>query len=193
MKILNKFNQKVIYECEECLTIKDLVERASDNKIDLECANLEYANLRGANLRGVELVDSKLQGADLEGANLSYASLSYSNLSGANLNYANLSDANIQYVDLNGADLQGANLSGADFRGVKGNAKEIKTIQSDYYTINIIENSKIINIGFKTYTYDEWFSFLDNDILKMNGKIDLYFWNKWKPILMNIVEYKENI
>jgi len=88
MKILNRWNLKVIFECEKT-TIKEVVEDAN-----LRDANLRDANLRGANLRGADLIDANLRGADLRGADLR--------------------DANLRGADLRGADLRDANLRGAD-------------------------------------------------------------------------------
>ena len=75
---------KVLFALEkENNTIKDTIEEAVRNNI-----NLRGANLRGANLRGANLYNANLRGANLEYANLEYANLEY-----ANLEYANLYNA----------------------------------------------------------------------------------------------------
>ena len=78
---------KVLFALEkENNTIKDTIEEAVRNNI-----NLRGANLRGANLRGANLYN-----ANLEYANLEYANLEYANLRGANLYNANLRGANLR-------------------------------------------------------------------------------------------------
>ncbi len=90
MKILNKHDNSVIYENKNIDNIKDLVEEAVKNKI-----NLSWANLAGANLSN---------------ANLPHADLFSANLLKANLSNANLYKANLTGVDLFGVDLSEAKL-----------------------------------------------------------------------------------
>src|ERR1700721_2872902 len=77
IQIVNRFDLKVIFECE-----------ADSMKLALELAVSRKVVLYGANLYG-----ANLSGAVLSRANLSYADLSYANLSGANLSRADLSGA----------------------------------------------------------------------------------------------------
>ena len=96
IEIKNIFTGNVIFEyTKENNTIKDTVEKAVINGIDLKGANLYRANLKGANLKG----------ANLEGANLEEANLYRANLYGANLEGANLEEANLKGANLKGATL----------------------------------------------------------------------------------------
>ena len=85
-------------------TIKETVENAVKQEVNLSSANLSSANLSSANLSF----------ANLRSANLSFASLSSANLSSANLSSANLSSADLRSADLRFANLWSANLSSAD-------------------------------------------------------------------------------
>jgi hypothetical protein len=116
---------------------------------------------------------------DLSGATLIGANLSRYNLSGVNLRGANLIDADLIDADLTFADLRGAILWGCI-----GNNKEIITCQTEFYTVNFTKD--FLNIGCKTYSYENWFGFADDEISKM-GIDALEFWNKYKE---NIKELK---
>jgi len=107
MKIVNRFTNETIYEC-ECGTLKECLLNALESG-----ANLSEANLSGANLSGAYLYEANLSEANLSGANLSGAYLSEANLSGAYLYGANLSEANLSGANLSGAYLSEANLYGA--------------------------------------------------------------------------------
>ena len=128
-------------------------------------ADLTNANLRGANLRG----------ANLRGANLR----------GANLRGANLIDANLRGANLRGANLIDANLTGANLTGANGNLRHIKSIQTEKYYIAY--TATILQIGCQKHKIEEWANFNDETISKMdNGALE--WWNKWKPIIMQIIE-----
>ena len=92
LKILNRYTGEIIFELyvSQYETMKELVELAVKNNI----------NLRNANL----------QGADLQGVDLRWADLRNANLQGADLRWANLQGADLQGADLQGADLRNANL-----------------------------------------------------------------------------------
>ena len=96
---------KVIYKGEGCTSLREALEKAVREKVNLYRANLEKANLSFVDLTG-----AKLQGADLRKANLYRANLQGANFSGAYLCFANLQGANLQ-----GANLEGANLREAIF------------------------------------------------------------------------------
>ena len=103
------------------------------------------------------------------------------NLRNADLRNADLGGANLYDADLGGADLYDANLG-----GVFGNMKHIKSLQTEMYYITY--TSKIIQIGCQLHTIDEWKNFNNKSILEMGGKKALEWWNKWKPIIMQIIE-----
>ena len=101
-------------------TIKDTIEAAVEQHINLEGANLRNANLMCANLKG-----ARFYSADFNDANLSFADLSDTNLSCVNFNTANLYKAkvtcarlykaNFSYAYLDHADLSHSDFSNADF------------------------------------------------------------------------------
>ena len=99
IQIKNYRTFHVIFESDiENNTIKDTVEEAVRQGVDLSYADLSCATLKGA---------------DLHGANLSRANLSLTNLSGADLRAADLFAANLEDSYLSGADLTGANIGDA--------------------------------------------------------------------------------
>src|SRR5574344_44834 len=156
---IKDINGKVLYSDDTCTTIKELVEKAVFNKINLIDADLRDANLICANLRDADLRDADLIDADLESANLICANLRGANLRGANLICANLESANLICANLRGANLRGADLRGADLRSadLRG-AKKIpyiplacpsdgvftawKKVNNCLIKLEILENSK---------------------------------------------------
>ena len=125
---------KVLFALEkENNTIKDTLEEAVRNNVNLENANLEYADLINANLRN----------ANLENANLEYADLINANLRNANLRNANLENAN----------LENANLRNANLRNAKNKETAILPIFCKWsYGIK----GDLIIIGCKQKTIEEW-------------------------------------
>ena len=136
-----------------------------------ERANLRGANLGDANLRGANLGDANLRGANLGGANLRGA-----NLRGANLGGANLGDA----------DLGGADLGGARFWGTQGNMRQVKTLQTEKYHVNVIL-SNLMQIGCEIHEIAEWMLF-DDDKIKSMDRGALEWWKKWKPVIIAFIE-----
>ena len=55
-------------------------------------------------------------------------------------------------------------------------------------TYYITYTSKIIQIGCQRHTIEEWKNFNNKSILEMDGKKALEWWDKWKPIIMQIIE-----
>jgi uncharacterized protein YjbI with pentapeptide repeats len=114
---------KVLFEYEnENATVKDAVEQAVREHVNLSEAKLYKADLRGANLNGAILIkadlrESILDKVDLSGANLCEANLCEASLRRANLNGASLREANLYRAYLRGADLGEAYLRGADLGG----------------------------------------------------------------------------
>ena len=100
---------KVLFALEkENNTMKDTIEEAVRNNVNLEDVNLRNANLKNANLRNVNLRNANLEGANLEYANLEDVNLRNANLKNANLEYANLRNVNLEDVNLRNANLEGA-------------------------------------------------------------------------------------
>jgi hypothetical protein len=133
-------------------------------------ADLRYADLRDANLRDADLRDANLRDADLLGADLSNA-----NLRDADLRYADLRDADLRDADLRDADLRDANLLGADIIIIK------LPIWDAYI------HAETVRIGCQHHKHDEWLSFSDEKIQKMDsGAID--WWTEYKPLIVAGIE-----
>ena len=123
---------------------------------------------------------------NLSRANLSSANLRGANLRGADLSRADLSDANLSDADLSGANLSSANLSSANLFGAIGNKEQIKSIQIEKY--NICYTVDILQIGCERHTVNEWKSYTDEDIRKMDGNDGLHWWEKWKDWIFKTIE-----
>ena len=163
---------------------------------DLRNADFRYADFRYANLRNVSLYGADLRNANLHGAYLCNADLRNANLHDAYLYNADLRNADFRYATLYGADLSNADLGNADLgnadlrnvalNGVFGNMKHVKSLQIEKYRITY--TSEILQIGCQRHTIEEWKNFDNKSILKMGGKEALEWWDKWKQIIMQIIE-----
>ena len=73
-------------------------------------------------------------------------------------------------------------LSNANLWKTIGNSKELITLPlgddnfKNPYHINY--TNSYLQIGYRSYTFDEWLEFSDDDILEMDGQKGLKFWNK---------------
>ena len=106
---------KVLFELEkENNTIKETLEQAVKENVNLEYVNLYNANLENANLRNANLRNADLRNADLRNANLENANLYNVKLRNADLRNANLYNANLEYVNLRNVNLYNANLENAN-------------------------------------------------------------------------------
>lgn len=188
--------------------IKDAKRRnALIEYIDLCHANLRYADLRSENLCRAKLAFSDLSFAYLHAANLSYAhlisarfhnaDLYKADLRGANCSSADFSNSSLVYADLSNADISKANFSGADLScadlsGVRlcntiGNMKEIHSAQLKHF--GIVWTDRILAIGCKQYTIEEWRSFTDQDIFNMTTSLNsVVLWQKWKTIIFAMIK-----
>ena len=199
------------YTAEELKVILELHKKWLDDEKDGVRADLSYANLRSANLSSADLRSANLRSADLRYADLSYANLSSADLSSANLSsadlrsanlrsadlsYANLSSADLSSADLRYANLRSANLSSADLRyadlidiksffSTIGEMKFVKSVQCEKYMITYTVDT--MNIGCQKHSIEEWKIF-DDEKIKNMGFGALEWWNKWKPIIMQIIE-----
>jgi len=156
---------------------------------DLTGAYLTGAYLTGANLTGSALTDAilteaNLTGADLTGADLTYVKLTGAHLKSANLTGADLTEANLKGVDLTYATLTGADLTGANMWNTIGNGREVKTVQTDLWTVTY--TADIMQIGCRQHAIKDWWDFDDAAISAMAGKA-LEWWTRWKPILQQII------
>ena len=120
---------------------------------------------------------ASLRGADLQGANLQGANLRSADLRGANLQWANLQGANLRRADLRGADLQGANLQWANL------PTDVIRIDGMRWDVTILHGW--MRIGCQHHYVDEWESFTDDEISKMDEHA-LEFWQANKQKLITI-------
>ena len=104
IQIKHIYSSSILFEFEkEDNTIRDTVEKAVKQNVNLSEANLRGVNLYGADLSGANLRDVCLNGADLRWANLCGANLINADLRRACLNEANLCGANLREANLSGA------------------------------------------------------------------------------------------
>jgi uncharacterized protein YjbI with pentapeptide repeats len=92
IQIKHKITEKILLEG-EAESIKGLINKNSNEILDLREANLRGADLSGADLSYADLRGADLRDADLREANLRWANLREANLRGADLSYADLSEA----------------------------------------------------------------------------------------------------
>ena len=148
--------------------------------LTIEGDSLQEANLRWANLRG----------ADLRGADLRWANLREADLRWANLREADLRGADLRWANLRGADLRWANLRGADLRGADLPTDVIR-IDGMLWGVTILHGH--MRIGCQHHHVDEWESFTDDEISKMDDGA-MKFWQANKQKLITIANFtKDNI
>ena len=141
---------------------------------------IEGDSLQGADLRGADLQAANLRDADLKGADLRWADLKYADLKGSNLQAANL-----RYADLRGADLQAANLRDADLRDADLPTDVIR-IDGMLWEVTILHGH--MRIGCQHHHVDEWESFTDDEISKMDDDA-MKFWQANKQKLITIANF----
>jgi hypothetical protein len=85
--IKHRYTGAVLFEGEAGMTTRQMLEKATENKVILYGASLDGASLNGASLNGARLVGASLDGASLVGASLDRASLDGASLVGAILSF----------------------------------------------------------------------------------------------------------
>jgi hypothetical protein len=96
-----------------------------------------------------------------------------------------LSYADFRYANFRYANLSSANLSSADFRYAVGEMQSLRSFQIEKYMVSYTDS--ILNIGCQSHTIEKWEAFDDEQINDMDGDA-LEWWNKWKPIIFQIIE-----
>ena len=138
--------------------------------LTIEGDSLQAANLQGADLQAADLRYADLQGADLQAANLRYANLKGANLKGASLQAANLQGADLQAADLRYADLP----------------TDVIRIDGMLWDVTILHGH--MRIGCQHHHVDEWESFTDDEISKMDDDA-MKFWQANKQKLITIANF----
>jgi hypothetical protein len=146
---------------------------------------MQYADMERANMRGANMVRANMERANMERANMVRANMERAYMRGANMERANMRGANMRGANMERAYMRGANITNTKLWDTIGNGKEIKTIQTEKYTINLTKD--IIQIGCENHTIDEWFKFTDQEISAMDfGALE--WWNKWKGVISSHIE-----
>ncbi|HAJ7145491.1 TPA: hypothetical protein HNO27_24585 [Escherichia coli] len=124
MKTRNGDNQLINNNDNNNKLIRQILESAVRNGIDLHDISLEnislagprleHARLRNARLAHISLVQAVLYHADLRHADLRHADLRYADLRHADLRHADLRHADLRHADLRYADLRRADLGGVN-------------------------------------------------------------------------------
>ena len=148
-------------------------------------ANITGAYLTGANLTGANLTRANITGANLTGANLTGAYLTDANLTRAKLTRANLTGANLTRANLTGAILTGADLADATWRGVPITRPPIQ-IHGLMYAVTILDAH--IQIGCELHSSDDWSSFDDERIARMDGATARRLWRDWRDVILMIAK-----
>ena len=174
------------YTKEELKVILNNHEKWLNNDDNGVRANLRNANLSNVDLHGADLRSADLRSADLRSADLRNAGFRYADFRYADLRNVSLYGADLGNVNLYGADLRNADLRNVTLNGVFGNMKHVKSLQIEKYCITY--TSEILQIGCQRHTIEEWKNFNNKSILEMDGKRALEWWNKWKQIIMQIIE-----
>ena len=84
------------------------------------------------------------------------------------------------------ADLRYADLRELSLWDVAGEKTHIKSGQIETYQFAYTD--EYLQIGCESHGIEEWWSFGDERIKKMEGDKALEFWIKWKPMLKQIIE-----
>jgi len=90
-------------------------------------------------------------------------------------------------VDLRGADLRGADLYGADLRGAKIRddiTVSQQPIQIAGLTWDVVVWDNHMQIGCEFHTHADWAAFTDTQIVNLDGRSALKFWNTHKTTLL---------
>ena len=99
--------------------------------------------------------------------------------------------ADLSYANLSCANLRGANLRGADLRvkslwSATGNRLEVKSISiSEKYAVTY--TAEVLQIGCKIHKIEEWWTFSDEEISKMDADA-LPWWNENKDFIRMTLE-----
>lgn len=164
---------KVIFECQVPDEIENKIKYAVETAVR-RGKSLAYANLSHVNLRG----------ANLYHANLYRAYLQYTNLQGSDLQCSDL-----QYTTIQGSDLQGSDLRYAKFHetNIDGElvSKTPTLIVGLHWSVFITEG--YMRIGCQRHTHEEWKSFNDHQISKMDDNA-LEFWNRYSVVLLSMCD-----
>ena len=121
-----------------------------------------------------------IEGDSLKGANLQCADLRYANLKEADLKEADLKEANLREANLKEANLQCADLKEANL------PTDVIRIDGMRWDVTILHGH--MRIGCQHHHVDEWESFTDDEISKMDYDA-MKFWQANKGKLITIANF----
>lgn len=123
IEIMGRWTWRVRYQIDGATDMRDALERAAKQGLDLREANFCRGDLNKA-----QLANADLQGAYFTQAYLNRAELMGANLRSANLERADLSGANLCGADVTGASLEGSWWYNAKIVDIKGLTDEWRAI-----------------------------------------------------------------
>jgi len=147
--------------------MRETVQNAVAEGVDLRCADLSYADLRNVNFSGV---------------NLSYVDFSSAYLSYANLSYVNLTRADFTSADLRGVRFIGATLTDAIYDTNVPMSYPPVAVTGLRWNVMILDQH--MEIGCELHSHDGWAEFTDSKILTMAGRKALEFWLEHRITLL---------
>lgn len=113
--ILNHHTDQIVFEG-WFHSMKDCVERAVADGINLDGADLAGINLACANLDDAQMAGARLAGANLNGANLSEGVFDNADFARADLSYACLAVSSFMGVDFHGSSFAATDVTDAVIR-----------------------------------------------------------------------------
>lgn len=199
---IKSISGKTLYTT-ETPTLKEAVEQAVSESVDLSCADFSNEDLQGVNFSGSKLVGANFIGADLDMANFSNANLKKAKFNNADLcearfRSADLTKASLDYTHLGYADFSNATLRSVTTKGANFEDSDLIKIEGSETTHNyeILITPTHIKIGCQFHSIEKWFAFDDTEIEDLDPMLNpLKFWRVWKPILEQIAAangYVEN-
>jgi len=140
-----------------------------------------------------------LVGADLHHADLHHANLHRADLRGADLRRSNLSGSDLHRSDLHrsdlrGSDLRGSYLSGADLSGAiirDGITIQTVPLQISGLLYPVIIFDAHIQIGCEFHSIEDWASFDDERIARMDGVAARKFWKVHKDAILALANSRK--
>ena len=108
----------------------------------------------------------------------------------ANLLGADLLGADLREADLRGANLRGADLQEANLRGAKRHKwiLKINPIQINSLKYFVIIFGEHMEIGCENHSFEDWYNFENDRIIRMDVKSAMKFWEENKYTLLPFCE-----
>ncbi len=174
--VLNRFTGAVQFTAE--------IDCAEDAPISIKLRlAVLWGITNGSNLCDCDLSGSNLSDCDMSDCSLRGRNLRLCNGSDRHLRGSNLSDCDLRGSNLRGSNLRYSNLRGSNLRDCDLRYSNLIILQTDIWTCYI--QLEHIRIGCQYHRVDQWLSFSDEDISKMDSRA-LDWWSKWKALIMAI-------